>query len=98
MASLGRASETRPAHEKGMGRMKAILQSMTAKERRHPDVIDGSRRRRIAAGSGTQVQDVNQLLHQFKQMQRMMKKMKKGGMAKMMRGMKGMMPPGFPGR
>ncbi|HBY5512292.1 TPA: hypothetical protein MIX72_24450, partial [Klebsiella pneumoniae] len=58
-----------------------------------------SRKRRIAAGCGMQVQDVNRLLKQFDDMQRMMKKMKsKGGMMKMMRGMKGMMPPGFPGR
>ncbi|WP_025819592.1 signal recognition particle protein [Shewanella marina] len=83
------------------GQMEAIISSMTAAERKHPDIIKGSRKRRIAAGSGTQIQDVNRLLKQFTQMQKMMKKMSsKGGMAKMMRGMKGMMPPGmkFPGR
>ncbi|RUO78867.1 signal recognition particle protein [Idiomarina tyrosinivorans] len=80
-------------------RMEAIINSMTARERRFPDVIKGSRKRRIAAGSGTQVQDVNRLLKQFMQMQKMMKKMKGGGMAKMLRGMGGKMPPGmFPGR
>ena len=68
---------------------------------KNPDLIKGSRKRRIAAGSGTQIQDVNRLLKQFTQMQKMMKKMSaKGGMQKMMRGMRGMMPPGmkFPGR
>lgn len=78
-------------------RMEAIISSMTTKERQKPEIIKGSRKRRIAAGSGTQVQDINRLLKQFDDMQRMMKKMKKGGLAKMMRGMKGMMPPGFPG-
>ncbi|MGL9723404.1 signal recognition particle protein [Sodalis sp. (in: enterobacteria)] len=84
--------------DKVLVRMEAIINSMTAKERVSPDIIKGSRKRRIAAGSGMQVQDVNRLLKQFDDMQRMMKKMKKGGMAKMMRNMKGMMPPGLPGR
>ena len=75
-------------------RMVAIINSMTEQERRFPDVIKGSRRRRIAAGSGTQVQDVNRLLKQYTQMRKMMKKMSKGGMSKMLRGMKGRMPPG----
>lgn len=70
----------------------AIVNSMTVQERQYPDVIKGSRKRRIAAGSGTQVQDVNRLLKQFIQMQKMMKKMKKGGMAKMMRGLGGKIP------
>ncbi|MDH2924589.1 signal recognition particle subunit FFH/SRP54 (srp54) [Nicoletella semolina] len=72
-------------------KMEAIINSMTLKERAKPEIIKGSRRRRIALGSGTQVQDVNKLLKQFDEMQRMMKKMRKGGMAKMMRGMKGLM-------
>ncbi|QIR15230.1 signal recognition particle protein [Shewanella aestuarii] len=83
------------------GQMEAIINSMTAKERKNPDLIKGSRKRRIANGSGTQIQDVNRLLKQFTQMQKMMKKMSgKGGMKKMMRGMSGMLPPGmkFPGR
>ncbi|MGL9774374.1 MAG: signal recognition particle protein [Sodalis sp. (in: enterobacteria)] len=84
--------------DKVLVRMEAIINSMTAKERVSPYIIKGSRKRRIAAGSGMQVQDVNRLLKQFDDMQRMMKKMKKGGMAKMMRNMKGMIPPGFPGR
>ncbi|ALA26286.1 signal recognition particle [Piscirickettsia salmonis] len=76
-------------------RLEAIINSMTKGERQKPEIIKGSRKRRIAAGSGTQVQEVNRLLKQFAQMQKMMKKMSgKGGMMKMMRSMKGMMPPG----
>ncbi|ENY73827.1 signal recognition particle protein [Aeromonas diversa CDC 2478-85] len=79
-------------------RMEAIISSMTRKERAHPDIIKGSRKRRIAAGAGVEVQDVNRLLKQFTEMQRMMKKMSgKGGMRKMMSQMRGMMPPGFGG-
>lgn len=75
--------------------MEAIINSMTMQERQRPDIIKGSRKRRIAAGSGTEVQDVNRMLKQFTQMQKMMKQFKKGGMAKLMRGMKGRMPPGM---
>ena len=78
--------------EKQTRRLVAIINSMTPEERRLPDVIRGSRKRRIAAGSGTQVQDVNRLLKQFMQIQQMMKRMGKGGMAKMLQGMKGRMP------
>jgi signal recognition particle subunit SRP54 len=74
--------------------MEAIINSMTPGERRNPDILNGSRKRRITAGSGTQVQDLNRLLKQHKQMAKMMKKMKGGGMAKMMRGMGGMLPGG----
>lgn len=76
-------------------RMIAIINSMTPQERKFPAVIKGSRRKRIALGSGTQVQDVNKLLKQHAQMSKMMKKMAGGGMAKMMRGMKGKLPPGM---
>jgi signal recognition particle subunit SRP54 len=85
-----------PAHARQMKSMVAIIDSMTPLERRKPEVINGSRKRRVAQGSGTQIQDVNRLLKQHKQMQRMMKKMgSKGGMANMMRGMKGKLPPGM---
>jgi len=84
-------------NDKEMGKLVAIINSMTPQERQFPAVIKGSRRRRIALGSGTQVQDVNKLLKQFTQMQKMMKKMKGGGMAKMMRAIGGRMPGGFPG-
>jgi len=83
-------------NDKDMLRMEAIISSMTPKERRYPDIIKGSRKRRIAGGSGTQVQDINRLLKQFTQMQKMMKKMSKGGMGKMMQALKGKMPPGMP--
>ena len=79
--------------------MIAIINSMTPQERSFPDVIRGSRKKRIAMGSGTQVQDINRMLKQFSQMQRMMKKFGKGGMKGMMRKMaslKGQMPGGFP--
>lgn len=82
--------------DKQFKRLEAIINSMTPHERRFPKVINGSRKKRIAAGSGTQIQDVNRLLKQFNQMQKMMKKMTKGGMKNMMRGMKGRMPPGMP--
>ena len=71
---------------------------MTPRERRRPEIIDGSRRRRIAAGSGTQIQDVNRLLKQYQGMQKMMKKLGGGKLQRMlgaMGGMKGGMPPRF---
>jgi signal recognition particle subunit SRP54 len=83
-------------NDREVHRMVAIINSMTQQERSFPDVIKGSRRRRIAAGSGTQVQDVNRLLKQHIQMRKMMKKMSRGGMGKMLRGMKGKGPQGFP--
>ena len=86
-----------PAHTKQMKRMVAIIDSMTPIERRKPELINGSRKRRVAMGSGTQIQDVNRLLKQHKQMQKMMKKMgNKGAMRGMMQAMKGKMPPGMP--
>jgi signal recognition particle subunit SRP54 len=78
-------------------RLEAIINSMTPQERRLPKVINGSRKRRIASGSGTRVQDVNRLLKQFMQMQKMMKRMsKKGGMARLLQGKKPGMPGGMP--
>ena len=71
-------------------RMEAIINSMTMRERVNPDILNGSRKRRITQGSGTQIQDLNRLLKQHKQMQKVMKKMKGGGMANMMRGLGGM--------
>lgn len=82
-------------NDKELVRSVAIINSMTAQERRFPAVIKASRKKRIAAGSGMQVQDVNRLLKQFTQMQGMMKKMGGGGMKKMMRAMGGKMPPGM---
>ena len=83
--------------EKDVKRSIAIINSMTRKERRFPDHLKASHRRRIAAGSGTQVQDVNKLMRQFEQARDMMKKMAGGGVAKLMRGLGGKLPPGgFP--
>jgi signal recognition particle subunit SRP54 len=83
---------------KTLKRQVGIIDSMTPRERRRPDMIDGSRKRRIAAGSGVPLPEVNRLLKQFDHMQKTMKKMMKGGMLKnMMRGMGGRMPPGFGG-
>ena len=82
-------------NDKKFVQMKAIIQAMTPKERRFPAIIKGSRKRRIALGSGTEVQDVNRLLKQFSQMQKMMKKLlKKGGMSAMMQQFKHLAPPG----
>lgn len=82
--------------DKQFVRMEAIINSMTPKERQFPDLIKGSRKKRIAAGSGNQVQEVNKLLKQFSQMQKMMKQMSgKGGLSKMMRSMGGKLPPGM---
>lgn len=83
--------------EKEFKRLEAMINSMTRQERRFPAVIKGSRKRRIAVGSGTTVPDVNRLLKQFTQMQKMMKKMKGGGMKNMMRGLAGKLPPGMGG-
>ena len=73
-------------------RIEGIINSMTPKERTYPDLLKASRKRRIAAGAGVTVQEVNQLLKQFEQTQKMMKMMAKGGMQKMMRGLKGRIP------
>jgi len=89
--------------DKSFSRMEAIINSMTLRERRRPELLNGSRKRRITMGSGSSIQDLNRLLKQHKQMQKVMKKMKGGGMANMMRGLGGlgggMKPPGggFPG-
>ena len=76
--------------------MEALINSMTPAERSNPDILNSSRKRRITQGSGTQIQDLNRLLKQHKQMSKMMKKMKGGGMANMMRGMQNMMGGGLP--
>jgi signal recognition particle subunit SRP54 len=83
-------------NDKDIMRMEAIINSMTPHERQFPVIIKGSRKRRIANGSGTQIQDVNRLLKQFTHMQKMVKQFsKKGGMSGMMRQMKNRLPPGM---
>ena len=96
-ANLGQADMDRA--ERDMRRMEGIICSMTPLERRKPDLLKATRKRRVAAGAGVQVQEVNRLINQFEQMRDMMKKMKGGGMMKMMKrmgGMKGMGGPGGP--
>jgi signal recognition particle subunit SRP54 len=78
--------------DRQMRRIEGIINSMTAQERAKPEILKASRKRRVAAGAGVSVQEINRLLAQFEQTQKMMKMMAKGGMAKMMRSMKGMLP------
>jgi signal recognition particle subunit SRP54 len=83
-------------NEQTLRRQVAIINAMTREERRFPKMINGSRKRRIAQGSGQQIQDVNRLLKQHLQMEKMMKKMSRGGMKKMMRSLPGgRLPPGM---
>ena len=92
-AQLTQAAAQAPdLQEKSIRRTEGIINAMTPQERRKPELIKASRKRRIAAGAGVQVQEVNRLLNQFEQMRKMMKMMRSGGLAKMMRGMKGMLP------
>ena len=112
MGGIGNLLEKMPGMMSGMAqaaagkvddsmfvRMEAIINSMTMQERRNPDLLNGSRKRRITQGSGTNIQDLNRLIKQHKKMQLVMKKMKGGKMANMLRGLGGMNPPGggFPG-
>jgi len=90
-----KAGSVPQGNDRDMRRQIAIICSMTPGERRYPKTIDGSRRRRIATGSGTHVADVNRLLKNFMQMQKMMKGMGKGGIGRMMRSMAGRLPPGL---
>ena len=91
-AELARAAQGASVDERRIGRIEGIIDSMTPQERAKPEILKASRKRRIAAGAGVTVQEVNQLLNQFEQTQKMMKMVAKGGMQKMMRGMKGMLP------
>ena len=75
-----------------MRRIEGIINSMTPLERSKPELLKASRKRRIAAGAGVQVQEVNRLLKQFEQMQKVMKQFSRGGIGKLMRGVKGMLP------
>jgi signal recognition particle subunit SRP54 len=94
-AQMAQAAQGAQVDERQLNRTEGIINSMTQLERARPEILKASRKRRIAAGAGVSVQEVNRLLNQFEQMQKMMKQMQKGGMAKMMRSMKGMMPRGF---
>ena len=94
LPGMHRLPQNATIDDKALVRLEAIMQSMTREERQKPHIINGSRRKRIAVGSGTTVQDVNKLMKQFEQMQKMMKTLSKGGkMARMMKGMN--MPAGY---
>jgi len=94
----GRAAMPADQADRELKRQIAIINSMTRQERLNAGVLDGSRRRRIAAGAGVQVQDVNRLLKQFMEMQKLMKGMKGGKLGRLMAGLRGGMPPGLPRR
>jgi signal recognition particle subunit SRP54 len=87
----GAALSVRHITGKEVPRMIAVINSMTKKERRNPDLLNGSRRARVARGSGLTPADVNKVLKQYQQMEKMMSKMGRGGMKGLMRGMQGMM-------
>ena len=93
LPGMGKISEDikSKVNDKAVDHLEAIILSMTPKERRNPDIIKGSRKKRIAAGAGVQVQEVNQLLRQFEMTRKMMKKMGKGGMRRMAGAVRGMM-------
>src|SRR5262245_13263807 len=91
-AELARAAGEAKVDEKRIARLEGIINSMTPAERAKPEILKASRKRRIAAGAGVSVQQVNQLLNQFEQTRQMMKMVSRGGMQKMLRGMKGMLP------
>jgi signal recognition particle subunit SRP54 len=91
-AAAGRHAMPADHGDRQVRRQIAIINSMTPRERRYPNVIDGSRRRRIAGGAGVQVQDVNRLLKQYLDMQRMMKSMKGGKLRNLMGALKGRFP------
>ena len=91
-AQLSQAAQNVKVDDKVIGRTEGIINSMTPQERLKPEILKASRKRRIAAGAGVTVQEVNRLLAQFEQAQKMMKMMNKGGMTKMLRSMKGILP------
>ena len=91
-AELAKAAQATSVDERKIGRIEGIIDSMTPGERAKPELIKASRKRRIAAGAGVSVQEVNQLLNQFEQTQKMMKMVSRGGVQKMLRGMRHLMP------
>jgi len=91
-AQLAQAAQSSQMDEKQLRRVEGIINSMTPEERMRPEILKASRKRRIAAGAGVPVQEINRLLNQFEQMQKMMKMVKGGNLARMVRGMKGFVP------
>ena len=97
LPGMGKALRNLDIDDNAFKGVEAIIYSMTPAERADPSIMNGSRRKRIADGSGTSIQEVNRLLKQFTEMERMMKKLKGGGLRKLMRGLGGRLPGGFPG-
>ena len=93
-AQLGKMPQSAEFDDKALTRIEGIINSMTPQERARPEILKATRKRRIAAGAGVSVQEVNRLLNKFEQMQKMMKMVSKGGIGKLMRGMKGAFPGG----
>ena len=91
-AQLAQAAQGSQVDDGQLKRIEGIINSMTPAERSRPEILKASRKRRVAAGAGVTVQEVNRLINQFDQMQKVMKQMQKGGLARMMRSMKGMIP------
>jgi signal recognition particle subunit SRP54 len=91
-AQMAQAAQGSQVDDRQLKRIEGIINSMTPAERTRPEILKASRKRRVAAGAGVTVQEVNRLINQFGQMQKVMKQMQKGGLARMMRSMKGMMP------
>ena len=91
-AQFAQAAQSAQVDDGQMRRLEGIINSMTPQERARPELMKASRKRRVAAGAGVTVQEVNRLLTQFEQMQKMMKQMRKGGLQKMMRSMRGVIP------
>jgi signal recognition particle subunit SRP54 len=96
LPGMNKIPDTAAVDDGALMKTEAIIQSMTREERQRPQIINGSRRKRIAVGSGTSVQEVNRLMKQYEQMQKMMKTLGRGGnLSKLMRGRR--MPAGFQG-
>jgi signal recognition particle subunit SRP54 len=93
-AQFSQAVQGAPVDDRAFRRIEGIINAMTPLERARPELIKASRKRRIAAGAGVSVQEVNRLLAQFEQTQKMMKMVSKGGMQKFLRGMRGVFPGG----
>jgi signal recognition particle subunit SRP54 len=91
-AEIARAAQATQVDERAIRRLEAIITSMTPQERARPEILKASRKRRVAAGAGVSVQEVNRLLNQFEQAQKMMKMVAKGGMQQMLRGLRGAFP------
>jgi signal recognition particle subunit SRP54 len=92
LAQAVQSTQANQVDDRSIRRLEGIINSMTPEERAHPELLKASRKRRIAAGAGASVQEVNRLLNQFEQARKMMKMVGRGGMQRMLRGLKGALP------